>query len=274
MKKIVSAPYIDQTARWVNGCESISSVMLLQAVGIPIDPDVFIERDLPHAPYWEQEGRLYGPDPMFVYPGDPHDHTGYGCYAPCIVQALQSALKHEGAADRFEVLDVSGETAASINLSLICFSLLHGFFLIEPTLCIVNIIKLGYRWHLAQANLHTCFATRCKRTTCRRVQKIHRSSFDRNQSLMFLGIQSRDRTDQSLGIHMVWTIENIICRTILDDSSCIHNRNAVTHGSNNTQIMCDHDDRHAEFVLEFHHQFQDLCLNGNVQCGCRLICDQ
>ena len=25
MKKIVSAPYIDQTARWVNGCESISS---------------------------------------------------------------------------------------------------------------------------------------------------------------------------------------------------------------------------------------------------------
>ena len=44
MKKIVSAPYIDQTARWVNGCESISSVMLLQAVGIPIDPDVFIER--------------------------------------------------------------------------------------------------------------------------------------------------------------------------------------------------------------------------------------
>ena len=30
MKKIVSAPYIDQTERWVNGCESISSVMLLR----------------------------------------------------------------------------------------------------------------------------------------------------------------------------------------------------------------------------------------------------
>ena len=38
MKKIVPAPYIDQTERWVNGCESISSVMLLQAVGIDIDP--------------------------------------------------------------------------------------------------------------------------------------------------------------------------------------------------------------------------------------------
>ena len=114
MKKIVPAPYIDQTARWVNGCESISSVMLLQAVGISIDPDVFIERDLPHAPYWEQEGRLYGPDPMFVYPGDPHDHTGYGCYAPCIVKALQSALDHEGAADAFEVVDETGKTAAQL----------------------------------------------------------------------------------------------------------------------------------------------------------------
>ena len=37
MKKIVPSPYIDQTERWVNGCESISSVMLLQAVGIDID---------------------------------------------------------------------------------------------------------------------------------------------------------------------------------------------------------------------------------------------
>ena len=51
---------------------------------------------------------------MFVYPGDPHDHTGYGCYAPCIVRALQSALKHEGAADQFEVVDESGKTAAEL----------------------------------------------------------------------------------------------------------------------------------------------------------------
>ena len=69
MKKIVPAPYIDQTERWVNGCESISSVMLLQAVGIDIDPDTFIARDLPHAPYWEQDGKLYGPDPWQVYLG-------------------------------------------------------------------------------------------------------------------------------------------------------------------------------------------------------------
>ena len=105
MKKIVLAPYIDQTERWVNGCESISAVMALGAVGVPVDPDTFIARDLPHAPFWEQDGVLWGPDPHYVYPGDPHDHTGYGCYAPCICQALRSALEAEGAADAFEVVD-------------------------------------------------------------------------------------------------------------------------------------------------------------------------
>lgn len=114
MKKVVLAPYIDQTDRWVNGCEGISAVMLLQAMGIWIDPEVFFTRDLPHAPYREQDGRRCGPDPHQVYPGDPHDATGCGCYAPCIVQALQSALEHEGAAEQFTVLDESGKTAEEL----------------------------------------------------------------------------------------------------------------------------------------------------------------
>ena len=114
MKKIVLAPYIDQTERWVNGCESISAVMALGAVGVHVDPDTFIERDLPHAPFWEQDGVLWGPDPHYVYPGDPHDHTGYGCYAPCICQAMRSALDAAGAADAFEVVDETGRTAAEL----------------------------------------------------------------------------------------------------------------------------------------------------------------
>ena len=46
--------------------------------------------------------------------GLPHDHTGYGCYSPCIVKARNSALEHEGAADKFEVVDESGKTAAEL----------------------------------------------------------------------------------------------------------------------------------------------------------------
>ncbi len=114
MKKIIHAPYIDQTARWPNGCESVSAVMLLQTLGIPADPDTFIARDLPNAPYWESCGERFGPDPHFIYPGDPHNQTGCGCYAPCICTALESALAAAGAAERFMVVDETGQTAAQL----------------------------------------------------------------------------------------------------------------------------------------------------------------
>lgn len=114
MKKLLCAPYIDQTERWVNGCESISTVMLLQYLGLDVDPDTFIARDLRCAPFSEEDGVRCGPDPHFVYPGDPHDHTGYGCYAPCICDALESALSACGAAEQFEVKDETGKTAAQL----------------------------------------------------------------------------------------------------------------------------------------------------------------
>lgn len=30
--------------------------------------------------------------------------------------------------------------------------------------------------------------------------------------------------------------------------------------------MCDKNIRQSQFILEVHHQVQDLCLNGNIQC--------
>ena len=79
-----------------------------------MDPDTFIERDLPHAPFWSRTASCGAPTPHYVYPGDPHDHTGYGCYAPCICQAMRSALDAAGAADAFEVVDETGRTAAEL----------------------------------------------------------------------------------------------------------------------------------------------------------------
>lgn len=114
MKKLLCAPYIDQTARWVNGCESVSAVMLLQYLGLDVDPDTFIARDLRCEPFWQEDGVRCGPDPHFVYPGDPHDQTGCGCYAPCICRALESALAACGAAEQFEVRDETGKTAAQL----------------------------------------------------------------------------------------------------------------------------------------------------------------
>ena len=38
--------------------------------------------------------------------------------------------------------------------------------------------------------------------------------------------------------------------------------------------MCDKDNTHVILFLKFFHQLQDLCLNGYIQSGCRLIGDQ
>jgi uncharacterized protein YvpB len=118
IEKILHVPYIDQTARWVNGCESVSAVMLLQYLGIKIDPEAFIKQHLPHAPFREEQGRRIGPDPHFVYPGDPRVATGpqagVGCYAPCICAALESALAANGMSTKYDVKDETGKTAAEL----------------------------------------------------------------------------------------------------------------------------------------------------------------
>ena len=63
MKKIIEAPYIDQSVKYPTGCESVSAVMLLQYLGIHITVDEFIQDYLDKKEMIEVEGRLYGPNP-------------------------------------------------------------------------------------------------------------------------------------------------------------------------------------------------------------------
>lgn len=114
MQHILTVPYIDQTERWVCGCESVSAVMLLQYHGLPVQPDAFIDRYLPRADVTEANGRMSAPHPAQFYIGDPRSPSGWGCYAPCIVQALQNALAAHGAGQRFAVRDVTGQSAAAL----------------------------------------------------------------------------------------------------------------------------------------------------------------
>ena len=114
MKKILTAPYIDQTQQWVYGCESISAVMLLQYLGLEIDPDTFIDTCLPRGFSTGTGENMVAPDPMYYYINEPRDLTGWGCYAPCIVTALENALTAAGKADLYTVSDETGKTAAQL----------------------------------------------------------------------------------------------------------------------------------------------------------------
>lgn len=91
-KTIIQAPCIDQTADWPTGCESVSTVMLLQYLGIHISVDDFIKKYLPCRPFEQREGKVIGADPRQEFAGSPYDPESMGCYAPVIRRALQSVL--------------------------------------------------------------------------------------------------------------------------------------------------------------------------------------
>ena len=91
-KKIIQVPYIDQSVKYPTGCESVSTVMLLQYLGYDISVDEFIADCLEMKEFEEREGQLYGADPNLYFCGSPYDKDSFGCYAPVICKALEKSI--------------------------------------------------------------------------------------------------------------------------------------------------------------------------------------
>lgn len=87
---ILDVPYISQLYYYPNGCESVSTVMALNYVGIDISVDDFIEKylDMAPVPTLGDDGDLWGYSPWNYFLGDPRDYTGLCCYAPVIKNAV------------------------------------------------------------------------------------------------------------------------------------------------------------------------------------------
>lgn len=95
IKKIIHVPYIDQSIKYPTGCESVSTVMLLQYLGYDISVDKFIADYLEMKDFEEREGQLFGADPNQYFCGSPYDKDSFGCYAPVICKALEKAIGNE-----------------------------------------------------------------------------------------------------------------------------------------------------------------------------------
>ncbi len=93
-KVLLDVPYINQTKEYLNACESISTVMALQYLGIDITVDDFINNylDIGKVPYHDKKGTYWGSNPWEVFPGNPKDDTGWGCFAPVVGKALNKLL--------------------------------------------------------------------------------------------------------------------------------------------------------------------------------------
>ena len=106
-KKIIQVPYIDQSVKYPTGCESVSTVMLLQYLGYDISVDEFIADYLEMKAFEEREGQLFGADPNLYFCGSPYDKDSFGCYAPVICKALEKAI-----GDKYETRN---ETNTSVD---------------------------------------------------------------------------------------------------------------------------------------------------------------
>ena len=91
---------------------------------------------------------------------------------------------------------------------------------------------------------------------------------------MLPGRELRDRAQQPFRILMLRIIENIVRRAVFDNLAGVHDGDLVAHIGNDAQIVCDHDDRHADLVLQIHHQFEDLRLDRHIERGGRFIRDE
>lgn len=108
MRKL-DVPYIGQKPRWPTGCESVSTVMLLQYLGYAVSVDGFIEEYLDRQVFEEREGLLYGPDPRRAFAGSPYDPDSFGCYAPVIARALERIVS-----DRYAVQNETGREISDL----------------------------------------------------------------------------------------------------------------------------------------------------------------
>lgn len=72
------------------GCESVSTVVALNDLGIEITPDEFIDRFLTCKNFWKENGITYGPNPYEVFAGNPYESGSLGCFSNVIVRALRS----------------------------------------------------------------------------------------------------------------------------------------------------------------------------------------
>ena len=104
-KKLIKVPYINQSKRYPTGCESVSSVMLLQYLGYDITVDEWIEQYLKQQEFEIRDGQVYGGDPRKVFCGSPYREDGMGCYAPVICETLNKVFEKE---KRYIAVDETG----------------------------------------------------------------------------------------------------------------------------------------------------------------------
>lgn len=116
-KQLIKVPYLSQSPRYPTGCESVSSVMLLQHLGYEITVDEWIKQYLEQQEFETKDGIIYGGDPRKVFCGNPYREDGMGCYAPVICKTLDRVFSDKVSAtgSSFQAVDETGTSMTKLR---------------------------------------------------------------------------------------------------------------------------------------------------------------
>src|SRR5215831_5698583 len=116
-------------------------------------------------------------------------------------------------------------------------------------------------------------AARGEAAARRRVQERRRLALDGGEATDRTG-HLGNRGDQRLRVGMRRRLEDLPHRAAFDDAAGIHDRDAVAHAADDTEVVGDEQDGHAGLGLQAPEQLQVLQLDGDVERGRRLVGDQ
>ena len=85
------------------------------------------------------------------------------------------------------------------------------------------------------------------------------------------GVCHRDGRDQAAGVGVDAVSDQLVAVGQLYHLAQIHDADAVGDVLDNAQVMGDEQVGQTHLLLQILEHIDDLCLNGNVQCGNRLV---
>lgn len=92
----IDVPFISQREEYPTGCELVSASMLLKFYGFDVTAGELIDKGYIKQSEAEYEGdKIYLDDPNKAFIGNPRSDSGYGCYAPALLDCLNKYLENE-----------------------------------------------------------------------------------------------------------------------------------------------------------------------------------
>src|SRR2546423_2577859 len=108
----------------------------------------------------------------------------------------------------------------------------------------------------------------------RRLDQVGWQAFDREEPILSVGVQTRDRLEQRPGVWMLRVLEDLLDRSLFDDPSRVHHDHPLAEAGDHAHVMRDQDDGGPGRLVQVSQQLQDLGLHGHVERGGRLIGNQ